>query len=161
MKLLSDAGIYVAIDVGTPDFSLNNENEANMRRSYNEVFLQHIFATVEMFSKYDNTLLFFSGNEVIANTSQTWAAPYIKAVVRDIKRYLKERKLRQVPVGFAATDLPEDRKQLGDFLNCGSDGVRSDFFSINDYSWCYPSDFVKSGWDKKVQEWSSYGLPFL
>jgi hypothetical protein len=161
MQALSDAGIYVAVDVTTSDFSLNNENEYTIRASYNEVFLQHVFATVEMMSKYDNTLLFFSGNEVIASNNQTWAAPYIKAVVRDIKQYLKQRNLRQVPVGYAATDLPENRLQLGQYLNCGSDAVRTDLFAINDYSWCYPSNYVQSGWQTKVQEWSSYGLPFL
>jgi 1,3-beta-glucanosyltransferase GAS5 len=162
MKLLADAGVYVAVDVGTSDFSLNNEYEAAVHASYNDDFLQRIFATTELFAKYDNTLLFFSGNEVIAYPNQTWASPYIKSVVRDIKRYLSERGFRQIPVGYAATDLVDNRVQLGEYLNCGGNAAsRADFYALNDYSWCYPSSFEKSGWKDKVEMWKSYGIPLL
>jgi hypothetical protein len=36
----------------------------------------------------DNLFLFFSGNEVINARNNTNAAPYIKAVTRDMKRYI-------------------------------------------------------------------------
>jgi 1,3-beta-glucanosyltransferase GAS5 len=162
MKLLAEAGIYVAVDVGTSWISLNREHEYALNASYNDDYLQRVFATTELFSKYDNTLLFFSGNEVIYTSEETWAAPYIKAVIRDIKRYLKERGLRQVPVGYSATDLTENRVELGEYLNCGSNPAsRADFYAINDYSWCYPSSFEKSGWKDKVQMWKDYGIPLL
>lgn len=61
MKALDDAGIYLALDVNTPLYSLNREDPEG---SYNDVYLQSVFATMEMFAEYDNTLLFFSGNEV-------------------------------------------------------------------------------------------------
>jgi hypothetical protein len=142
MKLLSEAGVYVAVDVGSPAISLNRENEYTVNASYNDDFLQRVFATTELFSKYDNTLLFFS-------------------VVRDIKGYLKERGLRQVPVGYSATDLTENVVELGEYLNCGASGSRADFYAINDYSWCYPSSFEKSGWEAKVKLWKNYGIPLL
>jgi len=142
IKLLADAGIYVAIDVGNTFISLNREHEYALNASYNDDYLQRIFATTELFAKYDNTLLFFSGNEVIDTPEKSWASPYIKAVVRDTKRYLKARGLRQVPVGYSATDLPENRFELGQYLNCGGNTAsRADFYAINDYSWCYPSSF--------------------
>ena len=61
MSLLADAGIYLALDVNTPDYSINRNDPAV---SYNEVYLQNVFATIDAFAAYDNTLLFFSGNEV-------------------------------------------------------------------------------------------------
>ena len=136
MGLLADAGIYLALDVNTPKYSINR---ANPQKSYNKVYLQSLFATVEMFSKYDNTLLFFSGNEVINDDKTTDCAPYVKAVTRDLKSYMNARGLRKVPVGYSAADVESNRYEMADYMNCGDDSVRSDFFGFNDYSWCDPS----------------------
>ncbi|KAJ5925536.1 1-3-beta-glucanosyltransferase [Penicillium verhagenii] len=159
MKALADAGIYLVLDVNTPKYAINR---ASPHKSYNDVYLQYIFATVEMFAKYDNTLAFFSGNEVINDTNTTaLAAPYVKAVTRDIRAYLRARKLRQVPVGYSAADIAENRLELAEYMNCGPDDVRSDFFAFNDYSWCDPSSFVQSAWDQKVKNFTGYGIPLF
>lgn len=99
MKVLAEAGIYLVLDVNTPKYALNR---AEPKKSYNDVYLQYIFATVEKFAKYDNTLAFFSGNEVINDGPSSAAAPYVKAVTRDIRSYLRARNLRHVPVGYSA-----------------------------------------------------------
>lgn len=161
MKLLADAGIYLAVDVNTPGYSLNRETWWSLKASYNDVYMQSVFSTVEQFAKYDNTLLFFSANEVVNTANSTFGAPYVKAVGRDIKQFMKARQLRAVPVGYSAADVEENRSQMAQYLNCGADDERSDFFAFNDYSWCSPSSFEKSGWDKKVQQYSSYQLPLL
>lgn len=46
MKLLDDAGIYLALDANTPDYSLNRETNATLHRSYNDVYLQNVFSTL-------------------------------------------------------------------------------------------------------------------
>jgi len=161
MKLLADAGIYLALDVNTPVYSLNRENSYKIRMSYNDVYLQSLFATVDAFQKYDNTLLFYSANEVINDNATSFAAPYIKAVVRDLKQYIKARGYRTIPVGYSAADVDSNRFQTAQYLNCGDDSVRSDFFAFNDYSWCDPSDFHTSQWDQKVQQYSSYSIPIF
>jgi hypothetical protein len=99
MNALADANIYVVLDVNTPKYSLNR---ADPKMSYNDVYLQNVFATVEMFAKYPNTLAFFSGNEVINDGPSSKAAPYVKAVTRDIRQFIRSRNLRQVPVGYSA-----------------------------------------------------------
>lgn len=161
MKLLADAGIYVALDVNTANFSLNNFYEEAIHPSYNDQYLQSVFATVEAFAKYDNTLLFFSGNEVVFFANKTFAAPYVKAVTRDIKQYLKTRGLRQVPVGYAGKDIPENRVQMAEYMNCGTGDVRADFHGFNDYSWCSPSSLVNSDWSNKASMFTKYGIPAL
>lgn len=161
MKMLADAGIYLALDVNTPFYSLNRKDNASIAMSYNEVYLQSVFATMEAFAKYDNTLLFYSANEVINDDTTTFAAPYIKAVTRDMKAYMKARGLRQIPVGYSAADVESNRYQIATYLNCGPDEVRSDFFAFNDYSWCDPSSYTISGWDKKVATYGNYSLPLL
>jgi len=161
MKMLDDAGIYLALDANTPDYSLNRESNATLHRSYNDVYLQNVFATIDAFQSYNNLLLLFSGNEVINERNNTGAATYIKSVTRDMKRYIGNRSPRKIPVGYSAADVTENIEQQALYFNCGSDDERSDFFAFNDYSWCDPSDFTKSGWDKKVELYKDYSKPIF
>jgi hypothetical protein len=158
MNALADAGIYLALDVNTPKYSINRDDPV---ASYNDVYLQSVFATIDAFAKYDNTLLFFSGNEVINRDNNTNCAPYIKAVTRDMKQYIGSRGYRKIPVGYSAADVESNRFEMANYMNCGSDDQRSDFFAFNDYSWCDPSSFQQSGWDKKVEQYNSYSIPLL
>ena len=102
MNALAAAGIYLALDVNTPKYSLNQLEPAD---SYNHVYLQNIFATIDEFVRFENTLLFFSGNEVINSIPTSDAAPYVKAVTRDMKQYIGNRQYRKVPVGYSAADI--------------------------------------------------------
>ena len=158
MNALSEAGIYLALDVNTPKYSLNR---ADPNPSYNDVYLQNIFATIDIFAKYDNTLLFFSGNEVINDDRTTPSAPYIKAVTRDMKQYIGSRGYRKIPVGYSAADVSSNRFETAQFMNCGTDDERSDFFAFNDYSWCDPSSYSVAGWDQKVALFGNYSVPLL
>ncbi|RMY17824.1 hypothetical protein D0866_13352 [Hortaea werneckii] len=158
MSMLADAGIYLALDVNTPKYSINRGSPAE---SYNDVYLQSLFATVDAFANYDNTLLFFSGNEVINSDNTTNCAPYVKAVTRDLKQYIGSRGYRSIPVGYSAADVESNRYDMAQYMNCGTDDQRSDFFAFNDYSWCDPSSFTQSGWDQKVEKFSNYSLPLL
>lgn len=161
MKELSDAGIYLVLDVNTPQYSINRNDP---HPSYNDIYLQNIFATIEMFAKYSNTLAFFSGNEVVNDQANSTAcAPYVKAVTRDMRSYMSSRpNMRKVPVGYSAADVDTNRLEMAQYMNCGSEDERSDFFAFNDYSWCDPkSSFQVSGWDQKVKNFTGYGLPIL
>ncbi|KAF2209765.1 glycoside hydrolase family 72 protein [Cercospora zeae-maydis SCOH1-5] len=158
MSALADAGIYLALDVNSPKYSINRNEPA---QSYNPTYLQSVFATIDAFQKYDNTLLFFSGNEVINADNNTNCAPYIKAVTRDMKQYIGSMGYRSIPVGYSAADVESNRYDMAQYMNCGTDDQRSDFFAFNDYSWCDPSSFTKSGWDQKVQQYSNYSIPLF
>lgn len=158
MGLLADAGIYLALDVNSPKFSLNR---ANAFLSYNENYLQSVFATVDSFANYTNTLLFFSGNEVINDQKTTTVAPYIRAVTRDIKNYINARGYRTIPVGYSSADVSDNIEQQLQYFDCGDDSSAVDFFSFNDYSWCDPSDFITSGWKAKVEKYTGYGIPMF
>ena len=158
MNALADAGIYLILDVNTPKYSLNR---ADPNPSYNDVYLQSIFATIDKFQGYTNTLAFFSGNEVINDGPSSISAPYVKAVTRDIRQYIRNRGYRNIPVGYSAADVSENRLEMAKYMNCGTDDERSDFFAFNDYSWCDPSSFTKSGWDQKVKNFTGYGLPLF
>ncbi|KAL8862208.1 MAG: hypothetical protein Q9198_010490, partial [Flavoplaca austrocitrina] len=156
MKALEDAGIYLALDVNTPKYSIRRDKPA---QSYNSAYLQNVFATVDEFQKYNNLLLFFSGNELINNIPTSNTAPYIKAVTRDIKQYISERNYRKIPVGYSAADIDDNRMETAHYLNCGGDMERGDFFGFNDYSWCDPSSFKESSWEQKVKDLGNYSIP--
>ncbi|KAI0006549.1 glycoside hydrolase family 72 protein [Xylariaceae sp. FL0662B] len=159
MNALKDAGIYLVLDVNNPQYSINRDKPAP---SYNEVYLQSVFATIDEFAKYDNTLAFFSGNEVINEKPESVkAAPYVKATTRDMRQYIGTRGHRKIPVGYSAADVSQNRLETAHYFNCGTDDERSDFFAFNDYSWCYPSSFQQSGWNEKVKNFTGYGLPIF
>ncbi|KAL2267142.1 hypothetical protein VTJ83DRAFT_4419 [Remersonia thermophila] len=158
MNELADAGIYVVLDANNPKYSINR---ADPHPSYNAVYLQSVFATIDAFAKYDNTMAFFSGNEVIHDhVNTTRAAKYVKATDRDMRAYIKARGYRKIPVGYSAADVTDNRLQTARYFNCGSDEERSDFFAFNDYSWC-TSDFETSGWKQKVESFEGYGIPLF
>ncbi|RYP40659.1 hypothetical protein DL767_001517 [Monosporascus sp. MG133] len=159
MSMLNDAGIYLVLDVNSPSYSIRRDRPAP---SYNAEYLQAVFATIDEFQRYDNTLAFFSGNEVINHDAgSTRTAPYVKATTRDMRQYMAERGYRRIPVGYSAADVSENRMQTAHYFNCGSEFERSDFFAFNDYSWCSPSNFQTAGWDEKVQNFTGYGLPIF
>lgn len=162
MQMLDEAGIYLALDANTPKYSLNRESAQTLHQSYNDVYLQSVFATIDQFSGYNNLLLFFSGNEVINAKNNTNAAPYIKAVTRDMRQYISAQADRQIPVGYSSADVAENIEQQAQYFACGEDEwARSDFFAFNDYSWCSPSSLQTSGWATKVETYSDYSLPMF
>lgn len=68
---------------------------------------------------------------------------------------------RQIPVGYSAADVESNRYDMAQYMNCGMQDQRSDFFAFNDYSWCDPSSYTTSGWDQKVKQYSSYSIPLF
>ncbi|KAM7200092.1 Glucanosyltransferase domain containing protein [Naviculisporaceae sp. PSN 640] len=158
MNALAEAGIYLAVDANNPKYSINRAEPAP---SYNAAYLQSVFAVIDEFAKYDNTMAFFSGNEVIHDEPETTiSARYVKATTRDMRAYIRARGYREIPVGYSAADVTDNRLQTADYFNCGTDDERSDFFAFNDYSWCN-TDFITAGWDQKVKNFTGYGLPIF
>jgi hypothetical protein len=159
MKELDAAGIYLLLDVNTPTISINRDAPWT---TYTAQYLQHVFATIDVFSQYDNVLGFFSANEVVNAANNTGAATYVKAVTRDMRNYIKAQPKNKKFVGYSAADVAENRLELAHYLNCGDDPMaRSDFFAFNDYSWCGASSYTKSGWDQKVKNYSDYSIPLF
>ena len=99
--------------------------------------------------------------EVVNEANTTNCAPYVKAVTRDMRQYINSQGYRPIPVGYSAADVEDTRLDMANYMNCGTDDQRSDFFAFNDYSWCDPSSFQDSGWQTKVQQYGSYSIPLF
>ena len=77
-SIFNAVGIYMILDVNSP---LPNESldRGAPWNSYNGVYLNRTFRVVEAFKNYPNTLMFFSGNEVINDVPSAGVVPqYIR-----------------------------------------------------------------------------------
>ena len=117
---------------------------------------------MDAFHSYDNVLGFFVGNENIAKQTDSPAAPFIKAAARDMKTYRDKKGYRKIPVGYSAADIKQLRPMLQDYLTCGGDPADNvDFFGLNSYSWCDPSDFNTSSYDKLQEYATNFPVPIF
>lgn len=159
MEALDAAGIYLLLDVNTPKASLSGwDTEC----SYNIDYLNEVMSIVDEFATYSNVLGFFAANELVNSEDTLETAPYIKAVVRDLHQYIAAQNYRDIPIGYAAADISEVRKELAHYLNCGNDtDARIDMLGVNDYSWCGKSSFTTSGYSQKVDLYSDYSAPIF
>ncbi|KAG6008532.1 hypothetical protein E4U21_004372 [Claviceps maximensis] len=139
-SIFNAAGMYMMLDVNSP---LVGEalDTGKPWESYYAAYLNHTFAVVEAFGNYPNTLLFFSGNEVINDVASAKYVPqYLRAVTRDLKNYIKKNLKRKIPVGYSAADVRPVLWDTWNFMQCSdgtkNDMTRSDIFALNSYSWC-------------------------
>ncbi|KUI73737.1 1,3-beta-glucanosyltransferase gel3 [Cytospora mali] len=157
MSTFSDAGIYLLVDLDTFATYLLPNDPGWSKTQYDAYA-----AVMDEFQKYDNTLGFFVGNEVIAQASQSLAAPYIKAAARDMKAYRDSKGYRQIPVGYSAADIAELRPMLQDFLTCSEDASDNiDFFSLNSYEWCGDATYSTSGYTNLEAQAVKFPVPIF
>lgn len=164
-SIFNAAGMYMILDVNSP---LVGEAITSFEpwTSYYEAYSNRTFAIAEAFSNYPNTLLFFSGNEVINDVpSAEFVPPYLRAVTRDLKNYIKKNIKRQVPVGYSAADVREVLWDTWNYMQCSEDGdandmSRADVFAINSYSWCGPdATYQSSSYDVLTENFSNTSIP--
>lgn len=142
-SIFNSVGIYMILDVNSP-LAGQSIDRSQPKNSYNLDYLKHIFAVVEAFKGYPNTLGFFSGNEIINDIPTAGPnPPYIRAVTRDLKQYIAAQASRKIPVGYSAAQVQEVLKDSWAYLQCNNaegddeDMSRSDMFGLNSYSWYF------------------------
>lgn len=154
MKSLSEAGIYVIVDLSEPNISINRDNpiwDVTIWNRYRQV--------IDAMHPYSNILGFFAGNEVTNDKTNTEASAFVKAAVRDTKAYIENNNYRKIPVGYSTNDDMETRNSLSKYFICGDTKV--DFYGINMYEWCGYSSFEISGYKERTQEFKNYPVPIF
>lgn len=162
MSLYNTAGIYLIVDVNSP-LEGQHLNRDEPWTTYNSIYAEHVFRTIEAFGGYANTLGFFSGNELInSDRSAIASPPYIKAITRDMKAYIRAHLTRPIPVGYSAADDIDYRIETATYMACGTDseGV-NDFYAINSYQWCGQQTIQSSGYDLLISQFSNFTLPLF
>lgn len=149
------------LDVNSP---LPNQslNRGAPWESYTLDYLNRTFAVVEAFKNFDNTLGFFSGNEIINQQSVTQVPSYIRAVTRDLNNYIAKNVNRTIPVGYSAADVSTLLSDTWYYLSCNLPNSTSssiDFFGLNSYSWCGNSSFTTSGYNQLIAQFGNTTIP--
>ncbi|KAJ9643825.1 Glycolipid anchored surface protein 4 precursor [Knufia peltigerae] len=162
-NIFNAAGIYMILDVNSP---LPNQslNRGAPWESYSSDYMQRVFKVVQDFMVFNNTLGFFSGNEVINEDSVPEVPAYIRAVTRDMKDYISAQSPRAIPVGYSAADVRPLLMGTFNFMSCGLSNETSskiDFFGLNSYSWCGDATFQSSGYDVLVSDFSNTTIPIF
>jgi hypothetical protein len=164
MSLFNAAGIYVIVDVNSPFMSINRDDPGS---TYTIDYLTYIFGQVENFKGYPNTLAFFAGNEVINDDTTAKAnPPYIRAVQRDLRRYIAKQSTRHIPVGYSAADVRDVLQDTWSYVNCAINGTTDDsmgeFFGLNSYSWCgAAATYTTAGYDTLVDMFKNTAIPII
>ncbi|KAL2865576.1 glycoside hydrolase family 72 protein [Aspergillus lucknowensis] len=154
MKLLSDAGIYVIVDLSSPSESIIRNDP-----KWDYDLFSRYASVIDELSQFTNTLGFFAGNEVSNDPKTTDASAFVKAAVRDMKRYIKAKNYRTMGIGYATNDDSAIRADMADYFNCGNEEDSIDFWGYNVYSWCGDSNYEKSGYKSRTDEFRDYSVP--
>lgn len=159
MTMMAAANIYLLLDVNSPFYS-ESLNRYEPWTTYTPEYLRHIFEVVDQFSRYNNTLGFFVGNEVVNDDrSAASSPPYIRAVSRDVKDYMYYNCPRMVPIGYSAADDLKYRTQLPHYLTCGDPETAIDFYGVNSYQWCGNQTIQSSGYDVLIEDHNQFNFP--
>lgn len=156
MSQLADAGIYVISDLSEPGLSINRDDP-----QWNTALFSRYTTVVDNMANYTNVLGFFAGNEVVNAANNTNSAPFVKAAVRDVKAYIKQKNYRQIPVGYSASDDADVRVAEADYFACGKTSEHADFYGVNMYEWCGKSDFEESGYEARTKEMKNMSIPLF
>ncbi|EHK21902.1 glycoside hydrolase family 72 protein [Trichoderma virens Gv29-8] len=156
MELLQDAGIYVISDMGEPSLSINRDNP-----QWNTKLFERYQKVVDELAKYPNVIGFFAGNEVSDKNNNTDASAYVKAAVRDTKKYIKNHSniKRWLGVGYAANDDKDIRDEISSYFNCDKQEDSIDFWGYNIYSWCGESNIDRSSYSRHADYFKTYSVP--
>ncbi|OMJ24953.1 1,3-beta-glucanosyltransferase GAS2 [Smittium culicis] len=130
MKALSDAGIYLLLDLSTPELSIPRN------KPYWDTYLLDLYKLkVDAFTIYDNIFGFVAGNNVTINVDTVPASAFVKASIRDIKNYLKFKN-NNIPVGYSGNFDVTTSYYSQRYFGCGSDPLAmADFYgySLNEF----------------------------
>lgn len=154
MKLLSDAGIYLISDLSDPTQSIDRSDPNWLTSLYSRYT-----SVIDELSQYNNTIGFFAGNEVANTVDTTDSAAFVKAAVRDMKSYIKEKGYRSMGVGYATADVSSIRVDLANYFDCAEDDESVDFWGYNIYSWCGNSTYAESGYKDRTEQFRNYTVP--
>lgn len=179
MKLLEEAGIYVFTGVAT---RFNTINRLEPYQSYHSSAVSEFFRVVDVMAKYPNTLGLLAASNVINNPQSQSAAPVVRAVVRDLKRYMQLKNSasgqRILPIGYSAAAVQSLLGTTLKYLSLGDPRSSIDFFTVSSagepvqvctngvgqfdcYQWAGRASMQISGYDALVDSLQDAALPIF
>ncbi|KAH0363540.1 glycolipid anchored surface protein GAS1, partial [Aureobasidium melanogenum] len=137
MKLLQEAGIYVVVGVSTPSCCINRSDPYE---SYNTANVSSFLKTAGVMAGYANTLGIVATYHMVRFRDSLHAFPVLKAVVRDLKRFLLSNNTRKgtrvLPVGYLQpTAVHIKRSEFLEYLYLGDQESAIDFLAATTELW--------------------------
>ncbi|KAI1647745.1 glycoside hydrolase family 72 protein [Daldinia loculata] len=147
MNLLAEHEIYVLVSIESiPPTVYHN----TPMMSYTSNSMQRFFQAVENLASYPNLLGFAIPDDLIKDLEPVVAAPVIRAIVRDIRRYLSllavKKHQRVVPVGIVALGMRIPLREQFEYCCSGDDNETVDFF-VFDYVYFSPKMTMQTSTD--------------
>ncbi|KAF2997648.1 hypothetical protein E8E13_005309 [Curvularia kusanoi] len=162
MKLLEEAGIYVFTGISTRFSTINRLDPYG---SYHSTAVSEFFTTVNVMAQYPNTLGVLAGNSITNSPRTRGAAPVIKAVVRDLKKYMKIQHAasgqRILPIGYSAAAVDLLDMTLLKYLSLGRSTSCIDFWACNCYMWAGESNLQMSGYESLLNRLQDAAIPIF
>ncbi|KAK6000292.1 hypothetical protein QM012_003924 [Aureobasidium pullulans] len=162
MKLLEEAGIYVVAGVSTPFCCINRSTPYE---SYNTANVSCFLRTAGMMAGYANTLGIIAANSVVNHSDSLHATPVMKAVVRDLKRFLlfrnKSKGTRVLPVGYSPSSAVHiNHSGFLEYLYFGYEEETIDFLALPNWGWVGAnSNMHMSGWNALINRYENFAMP--
>ncbi|KAI0884929.1 glycoside hydrolase family 72 protein [Annulohypoxylon maeteangense] len=160
MDMLAEAGIYVLPCIAPPYDESADLSELN---PYRLEVLQWYFKAVDNMTKYPNTLGLVLSCEFINDVYRTVLAPMLRAVVRDVKKYIRliarKKNVRALPVGIFAPDEPSLLKPHYEYFVSGPEKEAIDFLGFNEFSRPRESPLHESSYDDIIEIFASSPVP--
>lgn len=107
---------------------------------------------------YVNTLAIVATNSLINNQNSFHATPVLKAVVRDLKRFLvlnnNNKGTRILPVGFSPCNAEHINRQPGflEYLCFGAKESTIDFLGASDHARCFPGSETLTAHSPRIMD---------
>jgi Glucanosyltransferase len=151
MQLLQDADIYVVISLGNLEDEKQQRIYGDRAGSWNYERYNRFTSIIDKFERYPNVLGF-----IVDSNSSIKHPPIVKAVVRDVKSYIRRMGYRSIPVGIQDAGL-EDLQ----FLGCGDQHEIADFyeFRANSNSRCRNNSLLISNIQVMADTYRNVSIP--
>lgn len=138
MDIFRTFGIYVLVwmPVDTPLRIIAGFENAE----WNDDVYAYQTAIIERFAVSSNFLGFVVDDVGIYNGAIEEQLPFVKAAVRDLKRYMRNRNFRNIPVGVRGDNGTMKGLSRADYFQCGNTAVNEtvDFWITRDDGRCDP-----------------------
>jgi hypothetical protein len=96
--------------------------------------MNYLFTKIDILTRYPNIVGVIAASQVIHERESTLAAPVIRAVVRDLKAYIRLKASltgqRIIPVGVQAADVTTTALSQAQYFTAGDVKERVDFYCV-------------------------------
>ncbi|KAI1089960.1 glycoside hydrolase family 72 protein [Rostrohypoxylon terebratum] len=160
MEMLSEVGIYVLPCIAPP---YDESKIITLDDLHTPSILGYCFRCVDSMMKYPNTLGFVSSTGQIDDVSKTVVAPSIRAVVRDVKVYIRlvstKKRMRTLPVGVFIPDQRSLLKLQYEYFTSAPEVCAVDFIGFNEFSYVGDSPMMYSSYYDLINIFSTSPVP--